>query len=75
MPEDGIVQLKTDSTELYDFSVETLAEQDFYTLIYNNDDIYASELVMPELEVKTYYEGLHLKKGKKIKFIRMKLIH
>lgn len=71
----GIVQLKTDSTELYEFTLETLSEQNTYTLIYNNDDIYASELVMPELELKTYYEGLHLKKGKTIKFIRMQLPH
>jgi tRNA (guanine-N7-)-methyltransferase len=73
LPAGGIVQLKTDSTELYDFTLETLAEQDTYTLIYNSNDIYADDLIMPELELKTYYEGLHLKKGKKIKFIRMQL--
>lgn len=73
LAKDGIVQLKTDSTELYEFTLETLAEQNDYTPIYNSADIYADELIMPELELKTYYEGLHLKKGKKIKFIRMKL--
>lgn len=69
----GLVHLKTDSTELYDFTLATLAEQSAYELLYHDDDIYAKPLPMQELELKTYYEGLHLKKGKTIKYIRMQL--
>jgi tRNA (guanine-N7-)-methyltransferase len=57
---------------LYQFTLDTIKEQNC-RLIYANEDIYASELVFPELEYKTYYEKLHLEKNKKIKYIRFQL--
>lgn len=68
----GILQLKTDSTPLYEFTLETLSERKDVELFYQNDDIYASELVMDELHVKTHYEKMHLQKGLKIKFLRFR---
>lgn len=73
LPAGGVVNLKTDSPELYEFTLETLAEQSDYTLLYNDDDIYAKELPMPELALKTYYEGMHLKKGLTIKYVKFRL--
>ena len=70
---DGLVHLKTDDNTLYDFTLETLAGQDQYQLLYHNNDIYASPLVMPELEIKTFYEGKHLSIGKTIKYVRFQL--
>jgi len=69
----GLIHLKTDSTELYEFTLETLAEQSDYDLLYHDNDIYSKELIMPELAFKTYYENMHLKKGKTIKYVRMQL--
>ncbi len=69
----GIVQLKTDSTPLYDFTMETIKADDKCELLYHEKDIYSKPLIMPELEFKTYYEGMHLAKGLKIKFVRIKL--
>ena len=39
-------------------------------ILYQDTDIYAKPLPMEELEVKTYYENMHLEKGKTIKYIR-----
>lgn len=72
LKKEGMLHLKTDDDVLYQFTLDTIEEQNC-RLIYANEDIYASELVFPELEYKTYYEKLHLEKNKKIKYIRFQL--
>jgi len=69
----GFVHLKTDEPNLYDFTHETLAAQNDYSLQYYDDDIYAKPLPMPELEIKTFYEKQHLTAGKTIKYVRFQL--
>lgn len=66
---DGRVHLKTDSPELYAYTLETLAAYPHAKLLYHDDDIYAGPLPSPELEIKTYYERMHLKAEKTIKYI------
>lgn len=66
----GIVHLKTDSSELYEFTLEVLLSDPRANILYRNDDIYGSQLLFPELEYKTYYEKKHLSAGKKITYIR-----
>ena len=69
----GLIHLKTDSPELYAY---TLLVQETYphtTLEIHQDDIYAADLVMPELNFKTYYENQHLRDGRKIKYVRLRL--
>ncbi len=70
---DGIINLKTDSPELYQYTKEVLAEHEQLETLYDKDDIYSSELDFPELDLKTYYERSHLEKGRIIKFIRFKI--
>lgn len=69
----GFVHLKTDETNLYEFTLETLADQELYELQEHNKDIYSGPLSIPELELKTYYENMHLEKGKTIKYVRFQL--
>lgn len=72
--EDGLVHLKTDELNLYHFTLEVLETYPGAQLLYQCDDIYAlQELPMPELEIKTYYEQMHLKAQKTIKYIRFRL--
>jgi len=73
LPEGGILHLKTDSPELYDFSLETIGEAPFCNLLYHDDDIYAKPLVHPALEIKTKYERMHLADGRKIKYIQVRM--
>ena len=66
---EGVVHLKTDSPELYEYTLETLEEENI-EIHYADDDIYSKPLPIPELEIKTYYEKMHLEAGKTIKYVR-----
>lgn len=68
----GTVNLKTDSCVLYYFTKSVLLEQDDIETIYSNNDVYATELEFPELDIKTFYEESHLKDGRKIKFLKFR---
>lgn len=68
----GLIHLKTDDPTLYEYTLEVLATRTDYQLLIHDDDIYAKPLPMPELEVKTTYEKMHLEAGKTIKYVRVK---
>lgn len=69
----GIINLKTDSPQLYEYSLEMMAEYPGAHILYQKDDIYAEELDFPELELKTYYEKMHLEDMRLIKFLKFEL--
>lgn len=66
----GVLNFKTDATDLFDYSVEVLEADPKVEIRYLSKDIYAAPLYMPELEIKTYYERMHLENQKKIKFLQ-----
>lgn len=67
------INLKTDDDTLYQYTLDEIKTNN-YELIYNCNDIYAEkELYKQELEIKTHYEQMHLKAGKKIKFISFRV--
>lgn len=66
----GTVNLKTDSGPLYDFTLETIHADKKCKLIYSDDDIYSKDLVTEELQIKTYYEKMHLEAQKTIKYVK-----
>jgi len=70
LKQDGLMHLKTDEGVLSEFTLEVLEADEKSKILYQDTDIYAKPLPMEELEVKTYYENMHLKKGKTIKYIR-----
>lgn len=74
LKEEGVIHLKTDSPELYEFTLETLHEDPKIQLLYHDSDIYSKPLPFPELELKTYYEAMHLSGGKTIKYVRFRLL-
>ena len=66
----GIIHLKTDNTILYDFSLDSISSHPSFKVVSHSDDIYGdSELLHPDLDIKTFYEKQHLQKGLKIKYI------
>ncbi|MCO6476736.1 MAG: tRNA (guanosine(46)-N7)-methyltransferase TrmB [Phaeodactylibacter sp.] len=69
----GLIHLKTDEPQFYEFTLEVLADYPGAEILYQDDDIYAKPLPIPELELKTYYEKMHLEEGKKIKYVRFRL--
>ena len=70
---DGVVHLKTDSRELYDWTLETFAGQPAVEVLYHDDDIYAKPLPIPELATETYYERMHKDLGKTITYVRFRI--
>ncbi len=70
----GLVHLKTDSTSLYEYTLEVIAENKL-ELIWETNDLYKNcppdrqELV----NIKTYYEKLFTDKGEDIKYIQFRI--
>lgn len=66
----GLLNFKTDDPDLFDYSVRVLQKDAQVNILYQNEDIYAGPLYMPELDIKTYYERMHLANQKTIKFLQ-----
>jgi tRNA (guanine-N7-)-methyltransferase len=67
----GLVHLKTDNTELYNFTVKVLNHNNIETIISTND-LY-SEKTDDILAITTHYEKLFLKAGLKINYVSFRL--
>ncbi len=73
LKDDGVVHLKTDAISLYEYSLEVLGKREDIKIEVSDPDIYSHE-VSDELVIKTYYERMHLDKGKKITYLRFKYL-
>lgn len=72
MKSDGIVNLKTDSPFLYEYTLR-LARLNGLDIVENTDNLYGSSGVDEEKAIKTHYEIQWLARGKKIKLLRFML--
>lgn len=68
----GVVNLKTDSPFLYEYT-RRLVELNGFEVLAETDDLYGSGLADPVTSIKTYYEQQWLSRGKKIKLISFRL--
>lgn len=68
----GIIHLKTDSTELYDFTQEMIAWQQC-SIVEKIDNIYAHGTPAFPLNIQTFYEGMHLADQRTIHYISFTL--
>lgn len=67
----GLLHLKTDCTELYEYTREILIEHPDLEILIDENDIYSvDELAHPALAYKTHYEEMHLAENKKIKYLQ-----
>jgi len=68
----GIINLKTDSLVLYEFTLETIAEQG--CIIHQNiADIYGKGMATGPLAIQTFYEKMHLAEGRTIYYVSFSL--
>ncbi|POY39404.1 tRNA (guanosine(46)-N7)-methyltransferase TrmB [Solitalea longa] len=72
LKENAIIHLKTDNDQLYEYTLEVIAENKL-TLLANTNDVYYSELLDEVLSIKTYYERKYLSQGKNINYVRFSL--
>jgi tRNA (guanine-N7-)-methyltransferase len=74
LKKDGFINLKTDSTSLYEYTLEVIAENNL-KLHWHTSDLYKNcppdrkELI----DIRTYYEDLFTSKGEDIKYIQFSL--
>lgn len=68
----GLIRLKTDSPELYAFTLETIASEG-HEIIERIDDVYALPEVPELLRIRTYYENMHLEEGRTIRYVSFTL--
>ncbi|MCC5920125.1 MAG: tRNA (guanosine(46)-N7)-methyltransferase TrmB [Cyclobacteriaceae bacterium] len=67
------VNLKTDNTPLFDFTLDLLSkERGIKDLVYTRD-LYRSELLLEHYAITTRYEKLWTQKGENIKFMRFRI--
>ncbi|MCM1152146.1 MAG: tRNA (guanosine(46)-N7)-methyltransferase TrmB [Muribaculum sp.] len=72
MSPDGIVNLKTDSPFLYEYT-RRMAAHNGLVVIEDTDDLYGTGGADEESSIKTHYEMQWLSRGKKIKLFRFRL--
>lgn len=72
MKPDGVVNLKTDSPFLYEYT-RRLVELNGFEVLMQTDDLYGTGMADPVSSIKTYYEQQWLSRGKKIKLISFRL--
>jgi len=69
---DAAIHLKTDSDTLYDFTLETLREENC-EILDRVEDVHGERPDDPLLSIKTYYERGHIEEGRTIKYLKFRL--
>lgn len=69
---DGVIHLKTDSNFMFTYT-SLMVKENQYPVLFSSDDLYASDLNDPILQIKTYYEQQWLNRGLTIKYIKWTL--
>jgi len=67
----GIVHLKTDDCDLYDYTCRILNESPVEIMLATRD-LYAEQRNEPVSRFQTYYESIWLEQGKKIAYLRFR---
>jgi tRNA (guanine-N7-)-methyltransferase len=65
---EGLIHLKTDSPDLYQFTLLVIQRYGL-TLHISKDDVYADESRSPELNIRTHYEALDIAGSNRIHYI------
>lgn len=68
----AVVNLKTDSKELFDYT-KTLLEGNHQEILIATDDLYNSQYCNETLSIKTHYESYYLSQGKPITYIQFRI--
>ena len=69
---DGLLNLKTDSPDLYNFTKTVIQLYNLETLVdYNN--LYQNQNLPPELYIKTHYESLDIAQSNRIHYLQFKI--
>lgn len=70
----GTFRLKTDNTDLFNFTLEELQSRNDINNLHFTFDVYQSEFRNEVFDIKTRYEEMFAKKGETIKYLRFEFI-
>lgn len=65
----GIIHLKTDSEELYEYTLNDVLRPNNHIIHYHSSDLYNTDNHYEVKEIQTYYEEIYLLENKPIKYI------
>lgn len=69
---EGIVHLKTDNHQLYTYTL-SLVKRNGLKIITSTDDLYSGQINNDILTIRTHYENIFLREGKKINYLSFRL--
>jgi tRNA (guanine-N7-)-methyltransferase len=69
----GIIHLKTDDPDFFSYSLEIITEEKYH-LVFATEDLYHSGLDEDVGSIQTYYEKIWLEAGKKICYMKFRLM-
>ena len=72
--DDGVIHLKTDSKDLFEYTRKLVLHNKF-RLIYATEDLYRSDITGAPRDIRTYYENQFLEKGMDIFYLSFSLNH
>lgn len=73
LKKNGIMHLKTDSFELYDYTINEVLIPNKNKVHFHSPDLYNSGFNDDVIGIKTHYEGIYLSQGKPITYIKFEL--
>lgn len=71
LQEDGIIHLKSDSSFMFTYT-SAMVELNNLPVLYETDNLYASDLVDDILSIQTYYEAQWISRGLTIKYLKFR---
>jgi len=71
---DGLFRLKTDNTDLFNFTLEELKQRSDIEDLKATFDVYQSEFKEEVLDIKTRYEEMFANEGETIKYLRFRFV-
>jgi len=74
LPKHGKIRLKTDSEPFYLHTKEVI-EKEKHEIHIDSPNIYLNELPHPDLDILTFYERMHLKDERIIKYLEFSLLY
>ena len=70
---DGILNLKTDSPIMYEFTLHEVIEKQGLPLLYATNDLYANADELEVKHIRTFYEQMWLDQGLTIKYLKFRV--
>ncbi|MEQ9426611.1 MAG: tRNA (guanosine(46)-N7)-methyltransferase TrmB [Cyclobacteriaceae bacterium] len=69
---DGLLHLKTDSTGLFEYTLELVQKEVAVKDLISTSDLYSTDLLKEHHGIQTRYEQMFSEKGEKIKYLRFR---